>query len=809
MAVYSPIKIEKKWQKFWMAKKLAMARDAVPGKENCMVLVEFPYPSGNLHIGHWYAFALPDMYARYRRMQGDNVMYPIGFDAFGLPAENAAIQHNIHPAAWTKKNIAHMTKQLASMGTIFDFSRAVSTIDPTYYRWTQWIFLRMFEKGLAYRAKTTVNWCPKDKTVLANEQVVDGCCERCGTAVSQRTLEQWMMRITAYADRLIDDIEGLDWPNTTRLAQQHWIGRSEGATIQWALKVPGQSDGKHTVETFTTRPDTLFGVTFLVISPELARTWMDAGWNAPASVKNYVSQSLRKRERERLEGATEKTGAATGVHAVNPLTQELIPVWIADYVLGSYGTGAIMAVPGHDGRDFAFASTFGLPVKQVVTVPGTPHPLDSAYEGEGLVMNSGPYSGMSSTEAATAITVKLKALGCGGPETTYKLRDWVLSRQRYWGVPIPIIHCPTCGYVAVPDKELPVKLPTLKDFRPADDGRSPLAKATAWLNVKCPTCKGPAERETDTMDTFVDSSWYYLRYTDPKNTKKFADPAKMKQWLPVSLYIGGAEHNTMHLLYSRFFIKVLNDLGYVHFKEPFTARRNHGIILGPDGQKMSKSRGNVVDPDAEVAKYGADTVRMYLAFMAPYEQGGPWDPKGITGVQRFLVRARMLLDNQAAQTPHGEVERVLHETTKTLGADLESLSLNTCISGLMKLLNVIEKANTTLTSAQREHFLLLLAPFAPHLAEELWHSSLKKKTSIHLESWPKYDPALLVRTTIELPVQVNGKVRGVISVSPDAKEDDVMFAARGSEAIARYLDGARLQKIIYIPGRMLNLVVSE
>ena len=777
MSSYEPTQIEPKWQRRWAAEKLYRTPDARRGHGNKMILVEFPYPSGDLHTGHWYAFALPDMYARYNRMRGYNVMYPIGFDAFGLPAENAAIQRNLHPEEWTRGNIAKMTEQLHSMGAMFDWSREVRTIDPDYYRWTQWMFNRMYQKGLAYRASTSVNWCPKDRTVLANEQVVDGCCERCGTQVTQKKLEQWMMRITEYADRLVDGSEGLDWPRTTRLAQQNWIGRSRGARIIWKLTIPGQTEGK-IVETFTTRPDTIFGVTFLVISPEKAKEWMDAGWKASDGVKEYVTRSLRKRELERLEGTKEKTGVDAGVDAVNPLSGESIPVWIADYVLGSYGTGAIMAVPAHDERDREFATQFGLPIS------------DAALRD------------------ADMIVAELEKLNAGRPETTYKLRDWVISRQRYWGVPIPMVHCKVCGYVPVPDEDLPVKLPPLEDFKPTDDGRSPLARATEWLSTACPQCGDPAQRETDTMDTFVDSSWYFMRYADPKNSKKFASPAKLKRWMPVPMYVGGAEHNTMHLLYSRFFTKVLRDLGHVTFDEPFLARRNHGIIMGPDGQKMSKSRGNVVDPDVEVKKYGADTVRMYLAFMGPYAQGGPWDPKGITGVRRFLVRVWDLFQKPAAKRADAVVERELHAATKSIGADLETLSLNTTVSTLMKLLNVVEDRTSTMTTAQRARFACLLAPLAPHLAEELWREILKKKSSVHTQSWPKFDAALLTSATARIPVQVDGRVRAVLEFASDATEADVVAAAKADANVARFLEGREPSNVVYLPGKLLNLVIS-
>lgn len=779
MTAYTPGVIEKKWQKKWAHEKLNETTNHIAGRSNTMVLVEFPYPSGNLHIGHWFSFALPDMYARYLRMKGNNVMYPIGFDAFGLPAENAAIQRDIHPEAWTKQNIAHMTEQIESMGTMFDFSRAVSTIDPEYYRWTQWMFLRMFERDLAYRAKTTVNWCPTDMTVLANEQVVDGHCERCGTAVEQRALEQWMMRITKYANELIDDMDGLDWPNTTQSAQRNWIGRSSGARIIWKLTGADELGSGHAVETFTTRPDTIYGVTFLVISPELAKRWMDAGWSVPERVTEYMSASLRKRELERLEGAKDKTGVATGIIATNPISGDSIPVWVADYVLGNYGTGAIMAVPAHDERDRAFADAFELPISDA--------PLHDAGE----------------------VIEKLVEFGAGYAETTFKLRDWVLSRQRYWGVPIPIIHCAQCGYVPVPDDQLPVKLPPLSDFRPADDGRSPLAKAEDWLSVKCPTCGGEAQRETDTMDTFVDSSWYYLRYTDPHNQEQFANADAMKQWLPVQMYIGGAEHNTMHLLYSRFFAHALHDLGYIHFKEPFSARRNHGIILGPDGQKMSKSKGNVVDPDIEVEKYGSDTVRLYLAFMAPYEQGGPWDPRGITGVHRFLSRMWNVFAQDVAVEASADAERAIHMATKNIGRDVEALALNTCVSEFMKLMNAIEEAGTALTVSQREHVARLLAPFAPHLAEELWRGVLGHSDSVHQQSWPAFEAEKLIADTVEVPVQVNGKVRDVLLVPPDIREDDIVALARASEKVAKFIEGADVKKIIYIPGRLVSIVISQ
>src|SRR3989344_2344370 len=576
---YDPQKIEKKWQKYWETKKLYDAKDNPPAGGNYMLLAEFPYTSGNLHMGHWFTYSIADIFARYLRMNGKNVMYPIGFDAFGLPAENAAIKHGSTPYAWTKQNIRNMTKQLKSIGATFDWPRVVDTSDPAYYKWTQWIFLKLYEKGLAYRGETMVNWCPKDKTVLANEQVVNGCCDRCDTPVEQRKLTQWMFKITSFADALVDDLKDLDWPEDTKAAQVNWIGRSEGALIKFLVP-----NSKEYVEVFTTRADTLFGVTYMVLAPEhpmLMKLTSDENLN---KVNQYLEEVRKKTEMERMHADKSKTGVPTGKYVVNPINNEKVPVWVADYVLGWYGTGAVMAVPAHDERDYEFAKKFDLPVSNA--------PLEDAQK----------------------IVKKLKEKGLAEFKKIYRLHDWILSRQRYWGAPIPMIRCQKCGYQPVPEKDLPVKLPELTDFLPVEGGRSPLARAKNWVKAKCPNCGGQAERETDTMDTFVDSSWYFLRYTDPKNKKEFASKEKMSEGLPVPLYIGGREHNTMHLLYARFITKALNSFGAVEFSEPFLSRRNHGVIMGPDGKRMSKSRGNVVDPDAEVAKYGADTVRMNFAF---------------------------------------------------------------------------------------------------------------------------------------------------------------------------------------------------
>lgn len=840
---YSPSKIEHKWQKYWESKKIYETKDSENDKRNFMLLVEFPYPSGDLHTGHWYAFAVPDIYGRYLRMKGFNVMYPIGFDAFGLPAENAAIQRKIHPRDWTKANIKKMSKQLRSMGAAFDWSREVQTINPEYYKWTQWMFLKFYEKGLAYRAQTFVNWCSKDKTVLANEQVINGCCDRCGTEVEQKELAQWMFKITDYADRLVDDLDKIDYPETVKVAQRNWIGRSEGAIIQFLIP-----NSKFLIPVFTTRADTLFGSTYLVLAPEhpmVMRLTKDENLNA---VNKYLEEVRKKTELERLHIDKSKTGVATGGYAVNPVNNEKIPVWVADYVIGWYGTGAVMAVPAHDERDHEFARKYNLPIKQVIE--GLPSQdgdyRKRAFEDDGKLINSGRFDGLSSAEARKKIVEELKEKGLAEFKKNYKLHDWALSRQRYWGVPIPMIHCKECarhggqGYLPVPEKDLPVELPNLEDFKPTDSGRSPLAKVAEWVKVKCPKCNSEAERETDTMDTFVDSSWYFLRYADPKNKKEFADKKKMGKWLPVPLYIGGAEHNTMHLLYSRFFTKALYDSGYLNFNEPFLARRNHGIILGPDNQKMSKSRGNVVDPDIEVKKFGADTIRMYLAFMGPYDQGGPWNPEGIQGIYRFLNRVWNFINepmeskitdkevnpergrkgSQRASASYG-ADKIINKAIKEIGDDIKDLKFNTGVSGLMKLLNALE--DKQLTAKQYETFLKLLAPFAPHITEELWQQLRRSKPrrskrsgsrpqasgkSIHLESWPKYDEVLLAEEMIDLVLQVNGKLRDTIKVKKGLSEEEIRGIAMSNENVKRHLVGKEVKKFIYVKDRVANIVIG-
>jgi leucyl-tRNA synthetase len=1129
---YNHLRIEKKWQDTWNKKNLYKVPDSDKQKKNYYQLVEFPYPSGNLHVGHWYAFAVPDILARFERMRGKNVLYPIGFDAFGLPAENAAIKRGINPRLWTYKNIAHMRKQIMSMGTMFDMSREVITCDPGYYKWTQWQFLQMVKKGLVYRKPTLANWCPQDKTVLANEQVVGGKCERCGADVVQKEMPQWNIAITKYADRLIDDLDPLDWPEAIKESQRNWIGRSEGAEIDFpvlsddltgrdfvflhgykcsvsqnfwpklkqeiekrggtvtALDLPNPStpdfkkqiaflkgkctfgkkttivghslgatlilklipeidpvglivlvapvlkpefldnkkrdaikksnDWKFDFETiknksnaaiviedtadhivpesqtkemarllgatlktvtaqethfaaehepailnallpripvFTTRPDTIFGATFLVLAPE--HLWVKLALthklikNA-SEVEQYITNTTKKTDLERQENK-EKTGVELkGVTATNPANGNKIPVFIADYVLPQYGTGAIMAVPAHDDRDYAFAKKHKLPVVQVVTqvvrktkgpdafregepvtvrravmcivkhwekdeylvqtmkghdvrtfisggieegetveeaairevkeesgyqhieieraIPGirtiefyhlqkktnrrpemhymlmkltdgeqvalsqeendkhenhwlpfselkdflslgeTTGLLDRIHKTEpeihdknGFLCNSGAFSGMHNEDAKRVITKTF-----GTPKKTYRLRDWIVSRQRYWGVPIPMIHCKHCekstgnGYHSVPEKDLPVLLPRISNYLPAGEGKSPLAKATRWVKVRCPHCKKMAERETDTFDTFVDSSWYFNRYVDPNNKKQFANPKKLENWMPVDLYSGGAEHTTMHVLYSRFWHKVLYDLKLVKDKEPYTRRMNRGLILGPDGQKMSKSKGNVIDPDDVVKKLGADTLRLYLAFIGPYNEPGsyPWSQEGISGTRRFIERVWKLREKIVKQTEE-DVERELHYAIQKITETTVDMKFNAGIATLMTLMNVFDKKNLTL--AQYETFLKLLAPFAPHVTEELW-TLQGRKQSIHLAPWPKWNPAKLVKSMITIAIQVNGKLRGTVDVKADASQAVVLSASR--DKVGQWLLDGEVKKEVYIPGKLVNFVVT-
>lgn len=945
MRKYDHKEIEKKWQEKWKDDELYKTPDSVPGKENFYMLVEFPYPSGNLHVGHWYAFSVPDIFVRAQRMQGVNIMYPIGFDAFGLPAENAAIKRNLNPRDWTLENMETMKKQFQSMGASFDWSREVVTCNPDYYKWTQWLFLQFYKNNLAYQAETKVNWCPSCKTVLANEQVVQGLCERCESEVEQREMKQWMLKIKDYGDRLIDDLEDLDWPEEIKNSQRNWIGRSEGAKIIF------KANGKD-LEVFTTRPDTLFGVTYIVLSPEHGLL-NELDITNRDELETYQKQALKKDEIERTAVGKDKTGVKLeDVTAINPANGEEIPVYVADYVMAGYGTGAIMAVPAHDERDHVFAEKYDLPIKTVVMprcvdhtnphregkevvfrngviaiiknpktgkylalrwkeqpwttfviggIEGDEDPIEAAkreiieetgfknlkviktlcgpiqseffaahkdinrvlhswsillelqdeetepiskeeqakheviwvdesditedgfkhsempyilralrneeeiFTGKGILINSGEFDGLDSVEAKQKITEKVG----GEMTTTFKLRDWVVSRQRYWGCPIPVIHCKDCGVVPISEKELPVKLPDVDDYLPREDGKSPLAKAEGWMNVSCPSCGKDAKRETDTLDTFVDSSWYYLRYTDPQNENAFASLEKMEQWMPVTKYSGGAEHTTMHLLYSRFFCKAMNDMGLVPWKEPFVNRMNRGLILGPDKRKMSKSKGNVIDPDAEVERMGADTVRMYLAFIGPYNEVGsyPWDPNGIVGLRRFLEKIWRQREKVSADVKDRNViESKLHKTIKKVTEDIQTFDFNTAIAMMMELANAIEKEES-LSKETYTIVLRLLAPFAPHITEELWQE-YGEAGSIHLAPWPEYNEAKIVSDTVTIVVQVNGKIRGEFIVEPNMSEEDLKEKAQTLPSVKQWIDGKEITKIIVVTGKLVSIVIK-
>ena len=827
---YNPQKIEKKWQKLWVENKIYEASDKVKGKKNFYNLVMFPYPSGDLHIGHWYNFAGGDICARLKRLQGFNVMSPIGFDAFGLPAENAAIKRGIHPKTWTHKNIRRMRKQLESIGACYDWSREIITCEPEYYRWTQWMFLQLYKAGLAYRDKVPANFCPSCKTVLANEQVVDGKCERCDSEVIQKEIEQWLFKITSYAEDLLKDLEGLDWPETTKIMQKNWIGRSEGWTIKFPI-----SNNQFLVETFTTRIDTLFGATYLVLAPEhpIIENLKSKISNFKF-VKDYVEESKRKTERERISEIKEKSGIELkGIKAINPVNSREIPIFVADYVLGQYGTGAIMAVPAHDKRDFDFAKKYNLPIIEVIKPEERQIPLEKrvplqvsdrlqeeAYEREGFLVNSDRFTGMHSTKAQESIGEWLGKKNQAKKTIYYRFRDWLISRQRYWGAPIPMIFCDNCGWIPVKEEDLPVLLPNIRDFRPTGEGKSPLAKSKRFVETICPKCSKPARRETDTMDTFVCSSWYYLRYADPKNAEIFASKSKLKDWLPVSMYIGGAEHAIMHLLYSRFFTKVLKSLGHLDFKEPFSSLCHQGIILGPDGQKMSKSRGNIVDPDEQVKKYGSDAIRMYLCFMGPYEQGGPWNPQGIVGTYRFLERIWKLFaglqpKNETKGEENKKLERLLHKTIKKVTEDIENFRFNTAISALMILVNQLTVNSKNLTENYLKNLLLLLAPFTPHLAEELWqeyiiripNSRFQASNSIHNQSWPEYNPELIKEEITTLIIQINGKVRDKVEAEASISQEEAEGLTFPRENVKKWIAGKKIKKVVFVPGKLINIVV--
>lgn len=812
-SVYNPQEIERRWQERWAADNLYRVKEDDP-RPKFYALTMFPYTSGDLHIGHWYAMAPSDVYARYKMMRGYNVMHPMGFDAFGLPAENKAIATGINPSVSTLKNVENMRRQLRSIGAIYDWSREVITCLPEYYKWTQWFFLKLFEAGLAYRGKAAVNWCPKCQTVLANEQVVgDGICWRCDSTVEKKRLEQWFFRITKYADELLD-FSKIDWPERIRIMQTNWIGKSSGADISFSLDEQGIKEKE--IRVFTTRPDTLFGVTFFVLAPEHPLVADLTTLDKKIEVEAYIRKAQRQTEFERTAADTEKTGVFLGSYVVNRVNGEKVPVWIADYVLPQYGTGAVMGVPAHDQRDFDFARKYGIPIRVVVAPDNwNGRELEAAHLEGGHMVNSAEFNGLSDGEMVPAICDFLSEKGWGGKTITYRLRDWLISRQRYWGAPIPMVHCDKCGIVPVPEDELPVLLPPDAEFKPT--GESPLKYCESFVNVKCPKCGAAAKRETDTMDTFMCSSWYFLRYTSPTYDKHPFSQDQVNYWMPVDLYTGGAEHATMHLLYSRFFVKAIRDIGIVKFDEPFTRLFNQGII-GSQGEKMSKSKGNVVTPDDYVADIGADAVRVYLMFVGPWEQGGDWNDNGIIGMGRWLKRVWNLVSAEYVEKARdGEAEkeclRIMHKTIKKATEDMERFRFNTMLSALMEFSNLLSKVQENGSIGQPvwaeaiKTLLLLLAPSAPHMTEELWQQ-LAYKYSIHKQPWPGWNKELAADEETTLVIQVNGKLRDKLSVPVDISEEAATKLAFEQERIKSYVEGKSVAKVIYVQGRLLNIVLQ-
>jgi leucyl-tRNA synthetase len=855
MAKYPFDAIEPKWQKYWEEHKTfkAVEDPAFPREKRRYVLDMFPYPSAQgLHVGHPEGYTATDIYCRYLRMNGYNVLHPIGFDAFGLPAENYAIKTGTHPAAATAANIGKFRSQIKALGFSYDWDREVDTSKPEYYRWTQWIFLKLFEKGLAYEAESPINWCPSCKTGLANEEVKDGLCERCGTKVTRKRIRQWILKITAYAERLLEDLDGLDWPESVKLMQRNWIGRSEGANVSFTVDGTGDK-----LDIYTTRPDTLFGVTYMVLSPEhpLAAKITAAGQKD--AVTAYIENAAKKSDLDRTDLAKEKTGVFCGAYAVNPVNGEKIPIWVADYVLISYGTGAIMAVPAHDGRDWEFAKVFGLPIRRVVSAEKYDAAKDYSAEppectaAEGYAVNSGPFNGLPTAEAIRKITAWIEEQGFGKKAVNYKLRDWIFSRQRYWGEPIPVVHCEHCrageraAVIPLPESELPLTLPDVQTYAPTGTGESPLAGITGWVDAVCPRCGGPAKRETNTMPQWAGSCWYYLRYLDPRNPGAFAAKDKVEYWMPVDLYVGGVEHAVLHLLYSRFWHKVLYDLGLVSTKEPFQRLVNQGMILGEDNQKMSKSRGNVINPDDIIKNYGADSMRVYEMFMGPLEVTKPWLTAGLVGVSRFLERLWTISEKvqggespphsitasscnggysaappagadirplSAPATPPGPGDaasplvRLLHKTIRKVSADTESLNFNTAISAMMVYSNELAKLEAV-PRAFWEPLVLMISAYAPHLGEELWEK-LGYRESVSKSPWPVWDESLAADSEVTVVVQVNGKVRDKFSAAAGTDKAVLEKTALALPGIIKWTEGKTVVKVITVPDKLVNVVVK-
>ena len=803
--MYNHHTVEKKWQKIWEEEKAFQASEDY-SKPKFYALVEFPYPSGQgLHVGHPRPYTALDIVSRKRRMQGYNVLFPMGWDAFGLPTENYAIKNHIHPKIVTKNNVARFKGQLQSLGYSFDWDREINTTDPDYYKWTQWIFLKLFNAGLAYKKEMPINWCTSCKVGLANEEVVNGVCERCGAPVVRKVKSEWMLKITEYADKLIKDLDDVDYIEKVKVSQKNWIGRSEGAEVDFALK-----DKDEKLRVYTTRPDTLFGATYMVISPEhpLIDKYKDeiTNWD---EIQKYREMAARKSDFERTELAKDKTGVVLGgMSAINPVNGKEIPVWISDYVLMSYGTGAIMAVPAHDTRDWEFAKKFALPMIQVVEGKEGPVDINEAAFTDvatGKMINSDFLNGLEVTEAKEKMKDFLEEKGIGNRKVNYKLRDWVFSRQRYWGEPIPIVHCEKCGYVPLDESELPLLLPEVDSYMPTDNGESPLAAMTDWVNTTCPCCGGPAKRETDTMPQWAGSSWYFLRYTDPHNKEALASKEALKYWLPVDWYNGGMEHTTLHLLYSRFWHKFLYDQGIVPTKEPYQRRTSHGMILGENGEKMSKSRGNVVNPDDIVQAYGADTLRTYEMFIGAFDLSASWSEDGVKGCRRFLERVWKLQTIMTEEEGYSaDMETKMHQTIKKVSQDFESLKYNTAIAAMMALINEFYKKNAV-TKGEYKTLITLLNPVAPHITEELWQI-IGGEGRVYETAWPEYDEAKTVESTVEIAVQVNGKTRATLKIGKEDAKDDVL--AKAKETIADKLEGKNIIKEIYVPGRIVNIVAK-
>jgi leucyl-tRNA synthetase len=800
---YMPNEVEKKWQEIW-EKEQAFKVGTDKSKPKFFALVEFPYPSGQgLHVGHPRPYTALDIIARKRRLEGYNVLYPMGWDAFGLPTENYAIKNHIHPKIVTKKNVEHFTEQLKALGYSFDWDREINTTDPNYYKWTQWIFLQLFKKGLAYKSEMPINWCTSCKVGLANEEVVGGVCERCGGEVVRKVKSQWMLKITEYADKLIDDLELVDYIDKIKVSQVNWIGRSVGAEVDF--KIAGKDEK---LRIFTTRPDTLFGATYMVISPEhpLIEKYKDEIKNYEALVE-YREQAAKKSDFERTELVKDKTGVQIdGFYAINPVNGKEIPIWISDYVLMTYGTGAIMAVPGHDERDWDFAKKFNLPIIEVVAGGNV---QEAAYtnSGTGKMVNSEFLNGLEVADAKVKILDWLVEKGIGAKKVNFKLRDWVFSRQRYWGEPIPLVHCEKCGYVPIPESELPLMLPEVESYEPTDNGESPLAAMTDWVETTCPCCGGKAHRETDTMPQWAGSSWYYLRYIDPNNNEAFADKKELDYWLPVDWYNGGMEHTTLHLLYSRFWHKFLYDQGLVSTPEPYKKRTSHGMILGENNEKMSKSRGNVVNPDDIIGEFGADTLRTYEMFIGAFDLSAAWSNEGVKGCRRFLDRVwklKEMLTEEEGYSP--ALETKLHQTIKKVNLDFEAMKFNTAIAAMMSLVNEFYK-QSSLTKGEFKTLLLLLNPVAPHMTEELWEL-IGGQGRIYQQSWPTYDEKKTIEDTVEIAVQINGKVKANMNIALDEKQDTVQAKAMELAPIQAALNGKTVVKVIYVPGRILNIVVK-